>query len=282
MAVGDTDPAQPDTRGYGPKNLDENTPNAARMYDYVLGGAHNFAVDRELIDTIFQRAPSMGEGAKANRAFLQRAVRFLVSQGIDQFLDLGSGVPTVGNVHEIVQAANPDAKVVYVDYEPVAYHAARDLLTGNSSATIIQADVREPDVILDHPQARALLDFTRPIGLIMAAVLHFIPDRDRPGDLVSRYKAALAPGSQLAISHTSIDEAPDDIRAEVARLQDGFTSATEQFHMRGRDEIASWFSGTDLVPPGLVAMCDWRPDGPVTDEQQRINYSYAGVGRVPA
>lgn len=266
--------------GYGPRMLDENTPNSARMYDYVLGGAHNFAVDRELADKILAKAPTTGEGARLNRAFMRRAVRFLAERGIDQFLDLGSGVPTAGNVHEIAQDTNPDARVVYVDYEPVAYHAAQELLAGNPNATIIQVDLRDPDVVLNHPQAQALLDFSRPIGLLMIGVLYLLSDDDHPADLVARYRDALPPGSYLALSQTSLDESPPDVRAEVEVLQAGFRQATEGMYMRSKQEITAWFTGTELVEPGIVSWVDWRPDEPITPLQRRASYGYAGIGRI--
>jgi O-methyltransferase involved in polyketide biosynthesis len=264
----------------GPRKPDESTPNSARLYDYYLGGAHNFAADRELAEQILTAAPTMRGGARANRAFLQRAVTYLVKQGIEQFLDLGSGIPTVGNVHEIAQGLNPSARVVYVDYEPVAYQAAADMLAGTSNSTVIQADLRDPRAVLRHPETTALLDFARPVAVLMVGVLVFLSDEDRPAELIATYRDALAPGSYLALNNPSTDAqvATDDSRAEVSAIESGYEQATENFHVRDQAEIASWFAGTTLVEPGLVPFNHWRNPDPVSDT---IGYGYAGVARVP-
>src|SRR5215468_4276674 len=162
------------------EGVDLSMPSVARAYDYALGGAHNFAVDREFLRAFEAVVPQTRAAARANRAFLHRAVRFMVGEGIRQFLDVGSGIPTVGNVHEVAQGLDPDAKVVYVDIEPVAVAHSRQILAGNGRATAIQEDLRHPKAILDHPDTRALLDFSQPMGLILAAILHAIPDEDDP------------------------------------------------------------------------------------------------------
>lgn len=266
--------------GYGPRELDETTPNSARLYDYYLGGSQNFQADRDLAARILAQAPAAREGARANRAFLRRAVRFLVSQGVEQFLDLGSGIPTADNVHEIAQRANPAARVVYVDYEPVAYHTAKKLLAGIPSATILQADLRDPDAVLGHPGLRQLLDFTRPIGLLLIGVLLFVPDDDRPAELIARYRNAMPSGSYLALSHPSLDAAIPEVRGELDRIQDRYRHATERFHVRSKAEISSWFAGTDLIDPGVVPYADWRPEAPITPEQRRGSHGYVGIGRI--
>jgi hypothetical protein len=283
-----TEPDQPtgpestqDHATYGPREFDDTVPNSARLYDYYLGGSHNLEVDRQLAAQIVARAPIVRDGSRANRAFLRRAVQFMVEQGVDQFLDLGSGVPTVGNVHEVAQAANPEARVVYVDYEPVAYHTALQLLADNPLATILHADLRAVDEVLHHPAVNELIDFRRPVGLLLVGVLLFVPDADRPADLIARYRAALPAGSYLALTHTSTDDAPSDVAAELRNVQASYRKATERFHLRSKAEIRSWFDGTELVPPGLVGFYDWRHPDPLTPEQRRGNSTgYVGVGRV--
>lgn len=192
------------------KNIDELTakPNAARMYDYYLGGANNFGVDREAAERIFEACPDARLFALTNRAFLRRAVRFLTEQGIDQFLDVGSGIPTVGNVHEVAQKANPNARVVYVDIDPVAVSYSQELLEGNANASAIRADARHPKLILAHPEVRRLLDLSRPLGVLLVAVLHFIPDDGEAYATVKTLRGEVAPGSYIAISHATHESMP--------------------------------------------------------------------------
>lgn len=265
----------------GPNALTESTPNSARLYDFYLGGTHNFAADRDLAEKILAQAPITRDGAQANRAFMRRAVRYLTEQGIDQFLDLGSGVPTAGNVHEIAQSLNPDAHVVYVDYEPVAYDTATKMLADIPNATIIQADLRKPDEILEHPKTQELLDFNRPIGLLIVGALLFIPDADRPADIIAAYRGAAAPGSFLALSHTGTEEADEDVRAQMEYAASSYRNATERFHLRSKAEFSSWFDGTDLIEPGVVTYHGWRPDGPLTETERRASpIGYVGVGKI--
>lgn len=267
---------------YGPRSADLETPNAARLYDCFLGGGHNTARDREVAKRFLTMAPHWSVGARLNRLFLWHAVRFMLEQGIDQFLDLGSGIPTVGNVHEIAHAANPDARVVYVDYEPVAYNAAREMLSKTPNATILHADLREPSTILDHPDARELLDFSKPIGLLMVGVLLFIPPEDRPAELVAAYRNRLVSGSYLAITQACDDDLQPEIAAEINRVVEAYQQVNEQLTLRGRDEIASWFEGTELVEPGLVHYPDWRVPAEMLGERERAcRYGYVGVGRIP-
>ncbi|CCH30820.1 SAM-dependent methyltransferase [Actinosynnema sp. NPDC047251] len=262
-------------------DLDLNVPSAARAYDYFLGGAHNFAVDRAFADQVLQIAPSVPAVTLLNRAFLRRVVRYCLDQGIRQFLDLGSGIPTVGNVHEIAQQVDPAARVVYVDYEPVAYAHAKQLLSGNPFAAIIQADIREPRQILDHPETKRLIDFSEPVAVLMVGVLLFISDDDRPGDLVAAYRERLAPGSLVALSHIASELAPPELQAEVARLVQAYAAADEYVYVRTHQEILAWFDGMTLVEPGLVCLPDWSTDGRPEDEDSVARpLGYGGVGRV--
>jgi hypothetical protein len=257
---------------------DVTRPNAARMYDYMLGGSANFAADREAADQMMATAGSSTAPARLNRAFLRRAVRFMTEQGIDQFLDLGSGIPTAGNVHEIAQAANPRARILYVDNEPVAVHHAQDLLADNEYAVMINADLRDVASVLENPETRRMLDFSRPIGLLMVAIFHFIPDTDRPGDIVSGYLDALTGGGYLALSHFS-----DNGLAQAKQGATIYQRTATPVVARTRDEVATLMAGTSLVDPGLVWTPQWRPDGgdPALDSpaDSRI---YAAVGEFAA
>jgi hypothetical protein len=264
---------QPD---WAPEGIDLSRPSVARAYDYTLGGAHNFAVDRDFARQLLAAVPDMRITARANRAFLHRAVRFLVQAGIRNFLDIGSGIPTVGNVHEIAQEAAPDARVVYVDIDPVAVAHSRQILAGNTAATAIQADLRRPDEILEHPEVRALLDLNQPVGLMLVAILHAVPDEDDPFDIVARLRDSLCPGSYLAISHATSDRRADEMD-EITRM---FKQTTTPTTTRPRAEVLRFFDGFDLVEPGLVWSPQWRPDSPeeVGEHPERM-MMYVGVGR---
>ncbi len=240
-------------------DIDVSTPSPARIYDYWLGGSHNFAVDREVGSRAAAAMPTLPAAIRANRAFLRRVVHHLATeQGVDQFLDLGSGVPTVGNVHEVAQAANPDARVVYVDIEPVAVAHGRRLLADNDRATVIRADLRQPDDVLARPELNSVLDLSRPVAVLMIAVLHFLPDTDRPGDIVRSYRNRITPGSFIALSHAADD---DELPTEQATMVEDYQKSTAvPFVHRDPDVLAEWLSGMDLVPPGIVLTNQWRPD----------------------
>jgi hypothetical protein len=268
--------ATPGQLDWAPEGIDLGTPSVARAYDYALGGAHSFAVDREFFRAMEAVLPDARLMFRANRAFMHRAVRFMIDSGIRQFLDLGSGIPTVGNVHEIAQQTAPEARVVYVDIEPVAVAHSRLILAGNDRATAIQEDARDPDAILNHPETQALLDFDQPVGLIMAAILHAIQDRDDPHGIVARFRGVLAPGSYVAISHATADSHPAEARAAEQITRQTTTPGA----LRTRVEVLRFFTGLDLVEPGLVWTPQWRPDRPedVGDDPERL-LTYAGVGR---
>jgi hypothetical protein len=240
-------------------DIDVTTPSPARIYDYWLGGSHNFAVDREVGQRAAAAMPTLPAAIRANRAFLRRVVHHLVTeQGVDQFLDLGSGVPTVGNVHEVAQAANPAAKVVYVDIEPVAVAHGRRLLADNDRATVIRADLRQSSDVLSRPELTGLLDLSRPVAVLMIAVLHFLPDADGPGDVVRSYRERISTGSFIAMSHAADD---DDLPAEQAKMVEDYQrSTTVPFVHRDPEVIAGWLDGMELVPPGIVLTNQWHPD----------------------
>lgn len=258
--------------------VDMNIPSAARVYDYLLGGGHNFAPDRALAQQLLTVLPAR-DMARLNRAFLARAIRFLVQQGIDQFLDLGSGIPTVGNVHEVAQAANPNARVVYVDNELVAVSHSTMLLRNNENATAILADMRDPESILRDEEARRLLDLTRPVGLLMVGVVQFVPDADDPWAMAATFRDAMPSGSYLALSSFTADNAPAGMKAAI----EVFKNSRDPIFPRTRAEVIRMFGDFDLVEPGLVYTPQWRPDPGGDDaehEAQRSNL-YAGVGRKP-
>jgi len=252
-----------DRPSWAPSEVDIDRPSPARMYDFFLGGWHNFAVDRQMAAQVIQAVPDFWRTAQANRAFLRRAVRYLVDTGIRQFLDLGSGIPTVGNVHEIAQAAAPSARVVYVDVDPVAVTHSTALLAHNPHACAIRGDIRHPPVILHHRQVIEMLDLRQPIGILMTSVLHFIPDTDQPQQIIAQFQQAIPPGSFLVLTHGTSQARPDE-GAELLRLYQ--RSATPLVD-RTRDQIRTLLAGLDLIDPGLVWAPQWRPD-PATETNQ--------------
>jgi len=256
----------------GLPEIDTSTPHPARMYDYWLGGKDNFPADREAAEEVLALVPKARDMARANRAFLRRAVRSLAGEaGIRQFLDVGTGIPTQGNVHEVAHAIAPDARVAYVDNDPIVHVHANALLAG-SSTTIILADLRKPDTILDHPKVRPFIDFDQPLALLLVAVLHFLTDEDDPAGTVARFRDAMAPGSFLAISHATGDFNPE-MATKAARAYDRATSPVVP---RTRAEVERFFDGFALVDPGLVQVSRWRPDGEIPEDEVWI---YGGVGR---
>ena len=249
-------------------------PSSARIYDALLGGNHNFAADREAAKRLLSAIPGAGDMARANRAFLGRAVEFLLDRGVRQFLDIGSGIPTVGNVHEIAQRRAPDARVVYVDIDPVAVAHSNDILKDNPGAVAVQADMRFPEAVLDHPSVRTVLDLDRPIGLLLVAMLHFVPDDDAYV-AVDRLREALPAGSYMVISHGVSDTPADAASEQVASLYR--RTDVSAAHGRTRDEILRFFGNAVLVDPGLVWVHEW-PDG--GDGDARGTAVVAGVGQL--
>jgi hypothetical protein len=250
-------------------------PSSARIYDALLGGNHNFAADREAAKKLLEAIPYAAELSRANRAFLNRAVNFMIDAGVRQFLDIGSGIPTVGNVHEIAQARIPSAKVVYVDIDPVAVAHSEEILKDNPAAVAIQADMRYPEAILEDPVVRDLLDPGAPVGLLLVSMLHFIPDDDA-FPAVDRLRGALPPGSYVTLSHGVIDT-PADAAAEdistIYRRTDVTTAAG-----RTREQIMRFFGPAELVEPGLVWVHEWpAPGGPAPEHTAVV----AGVGKLP-
>lgn len=233
---------------------------AARIYDYHLGGTHNFAADRAAAKAITEMFPQVPALAQTGRAFLRRAVHYLAGAGVRQFLDIGSGLPTEGNVHEIAQQTVPDYRVVYVDIDPVAVAESLEILEGNDQATALRADVRGARSILDHPKVRGLLDFDQPVGLLLVAVLHFVPDDAEAYGAVNELVGALAPGSYVVLSHAT-EETSDVDPDGIKTLHDVYKRQTATpLKLRKRPEIARFFDGLEMVDPGLVWPPQWRPE----------------------
>ncbi|MEB3372173.1 SAM-dependent methyltransferase [Saccharopolyspora mangrovi] len=254
--------------------VDVDRPNSARMYDYYLGGSTNFAVDREAAEAGLTAMPYARDYAVANRAFLRRAVSYLVRQGIDQFVDLGSGIPTKGNVHEIAHQHNPQARIAYVDHEPVAVAHARALLGENPMVSIDEADIRDPEAVLSA-NGVAKLDFGRPVAVLAVAILPFVPDQAEATALTATYRDACAPGSYLAVTHISQFAATDE---QVAAAEEVMARTPTPVRWRPPEEIAELLDGYELVPPGLVPTPSWHPDQqPSADDIARAN-AYAAVG----
>lgn len=241
---------------WAPPEVDIDTPSIARVYDHWIGGTHNFPVDRELARKVAAGDPDLPATLRANRAFLRRAVRELSALGIRQFLDIGSGIPAEGNVHDAALAAHPDSTVVYVDIDPVAVAHGRALLADEPRAAVFQGDLYKSEEILNAEDTRRLIDFGRPVALILAAVLHFVPDEDDPLALVRRYTERLAPGSALVISHAGAEEVPGAAPEAAER----YRGAVSQVIWRDNRELTALFEGWELVSPGVVRAPLWRPE----------------------
>ncbi|HEY1917508.1 MAG TPA: SAM-dependent methyltransferase [Streptosporangiaceae bacterium] len=265
--------------GFTPVEIDTSRPHPARLYDYYLGGKDNYAADREAGDQVLAVVPEVRDMARQNRAFLQRAVRFLVGEaGIRQILDIGTGIPTAGNVHEIAGPIAPDTRVVYVDNDTIVHVHSNALLTGSGTTSVVLGDVREPAAILAHPKVQRMIDFDQPMALMLAAILHFITDEEDPAGIVSTLRDALPDGSYLVISHGSSDfHKPETIDKAASAYQ----RATAPLVLRSHAEIATFFDGFDLIEPGLVQLPLWRPDGshPVAEQDLSKIAMYGGVGQ---
>lgn len=267
----DTGPLLPD---WLPPEIDQTKAHPARMYDYMLGGKNHFEVDRVAAEVAMQAAPAARAMVLENRAFLGRAVRYLAEAGITQYLDIGTGLPGDGNTGEVARAIQPEAKVAYVDYDPIVAVHSRALLAGDESRTaVVLADVRDPASILDHPQVRELLDFDRPVAVLMVALLHFVGHEEDAAGIVETFRDALAPGSALVISHGT-----DGGQPEVsAAARKGWDNAKSQIVVRDHKEIVELFGDFELVEPGVVQLPLWRPDGVVRADWETI-WLDGGVG----
>jgi hypothetical protein len=258
-----------------PTGIDLRRPNAARVYDYLLGGGANFEVDRVFGDKLLGHAPEAASVLRQNRAFLARAVRFCVEQGVRQFLDLGSGIPTVGNVHEIAQRLAPECRVVYVDNEPIAVAHCELMLEHNDNAEALQANLLDVELVLDSEPVRRLIDPTQPMAVILAAVLHFVPDEANPYDSVAGYVGPMAPGSYLVLSHGA---RTGEQRYQTLRRM--YDQSSTPAAVRTREQIQAFLTGTEIVEPGVVWTPRWRPDI-TTGDHPEAEVIYAAVGRKP-
>jgi len=263
-----------------PPEINTGTAHPARVYDYWLGGKDNFAADRELGDAIIAALPSTRLGARANRAFLGRAVRYLAGEaGVRQFLDIGTGIPTAGNTHEVAQAVAPTSRVVYVDNDPIVLAHARALMTSDPAGAteFIQADLRDPDKILADPALKRTLDLGQPVALMLIAILHFLTDEENPQGIVSTLVDALPSGSYLTLSHLTADfiDPEQAASASAAGQQSGVT-----YVPRTRAEVAAFFTGLELVDPGVVPVLAWRPDDGAPDDPRAVS-GYGAMGRKP-
>ncbi|MDP9866473.1 MULTISPECIES: SAM-dependent methyltransferase [Streptosporangium] len=260
------------------RGIDVNTPSVARLYDYYLGGKDNFAADRAAAEEILSIAPELRMAARENRAFLGRAVRSLAEAGIEQFLDIGTGLPTRGNVHEVAHQVTPDARVAYVDNDPIVLVHARALLRGTRDEVMVTSgDLRQPEEILKSPEIQDHLDFSKPVAVLLVAIMHFITESDDPRRIVATLRDAMPPGSYLVLSHGTRES-----RAEaVDRGTKVYERANSPLVLRSRQEILNLFDGFELMDPGLVWLPEWRPDGQPPHDDPSQALIMCGVGRKP-
>ncbi|MER7012663.1 SAM-dependent methyltransferase [Saccharopolyspora sp. NPDC000359] len=259
------------------KGVDVRRPSSARVYDVHLGGSHNFQVDRDLAERAAEMMPTLPAVLRANRSFLRRAVQHLAELGVRQFLDLGSGIPTVGNVHEIAQRVDPRCRVVYVDNDLVAVAHSQAILRGNDGAVAIRADFRDVDEVLGDVRVQSTLDFDQPVAVLFFAVLHFVPDSDDPAGIVARYADRLCPGSYVAISHAGSDGV-EEARVRASAL---YSERIGGFFLRTNAEVAAMFGDLELVEPGLVDLLDWHPDPGEKWVDAPLTTGPGGVARKP-
>ena len=266
--------------------VDPARPAPARIYDYLLNGTNNFQSDRDAAQRIMALVPEIRDCAWANRGFHQRAARWIAERGVRQFIDIGSGLPTVGNTHDVVRSVDTGCRVVYVDNDPMVPAQAAGLLAGCDGVRAILGDLRDPEHLLADPDLRALIDFSQPAGLLMTAVLHFVSDQSDPWELMGRYLGALAPGSYLALSHLTSDHKPPRAVREFCRV---FARATEQMHFRSKAEVERLFGGLELVsshdpdvPGRLSYVGDWEAEDAAEADSDGSRWLYCAVARVPA
>jgi hypothetical protein len=268
-----------------PPGVDPTVPSAGRLYDYYLGGTEHFELDRKAAELVRMAAPELEDAAWANRGFLQRSAKWLAAEaGVRQFIDIGAGLPTRNNTHEAAQAGAPDVKTVYFDNDPMVIAHAKSLIADTPNTIFCSGDLRDPDSILDNPELRDLLDLSQPVALMLVAVVHFIADKDDPPGLVGRYMSALAPGSYLALSHGTTEKTSPVIAEQVREI---YEKATEQLHLRSKAEIASLFTGLELVSPyegaepGLTHIGLWGAEDPEAADSDGSRWAFCGVARKP-
>jgi S-adenosyl methyltransferase len=264
-------------KSFSAEEIDTSKAHPARMYDFYLGGLDNYEVDREAAQRVVEAIPDAVPTARGNRAFLGRAVRFIAGQGISQFLDVGTGIPTSPNTHELARAVVPDARVAYVDNDPIVAAHAGARLTNTPGTGFFLGDLRDARSILDHPTLRELIDFGKPVGLMLIAVTHFVTDDEGAYEAVATLTEALPPGSCMALSHVTTDFYDKEFWPKV---QEAYSRATAPLLARTQDEVGRFFEGFDLAEPGVVHLPRWRPDGPETQEWSQVHlYGAVGVKR---
>ncbi len=267
-----------------PEGLDTTKPSPARIYDYMLRGNSHFDVDEEAAKRILNAVPEIKDCAWSNRGFHQRAAAWIARQGVRQFIDIGSGLPTIGNTHDVVKKIHPDARVVYVDNDPMVELYSQTILDAGGTVSVICADLREPEAILGHPSVRALLDSGEPTGLLMTAVLMFVSDGSDPWSLVSRYVQAVGPGSYLSLSHITDDAKPP---VAVDGFRRVFDQATEHMYFRSKSAIARFFDGLEIVTPyqggpsALTYSGLWGAEDVQLADSDGSRWLYCAVARVP-
>ncbi|MER6839349.1 SAM-dependent methyltransferase [Streptomyces platensis] len=275
----------PEHSGFSAAEIDTSRPHPARMYDYYLGGWDNYEVDRVAAERVIEVHPQVRLSARANRAFLRRAVRELVAGGIRQIIDIGTGIPTSPNTHEVARETAPDTRVVYVDNDPIVATHAGARLTNTERTGFVLGDVRDPKALLDHPTVRELIDFDRPVALLLVAVLHFIRDDEDPAGLIATLAEALPAGSHLVLTHATGEPYEDYAAGRTdERARDGvvnvYKSATATLNLRSKAEVEPLFGPFALLEPGVVRVPLWRPDGPVPGAKElNDTIFYGGVGR---
>lgn len=275
-------PAQNALSGFGVVEVDTSRPHPARMHDYLLGGSDNYRVDRDAAEKVAALMPKTRQATHELRNFMHRAVRFMAGEGIRQFLDIGSGVPAASNVHEVAGEIASGVRVAFVDNDPIVRVHAQARLASTGDQVFVPADLREPQSILESAAVRGLLDFGRPIGLVLSAVIYYLSDEDEPGRVIATLRDALPPGSFVAVSHVSYDLAPPEELAALAQIAPVMDRSSTPMKVRTEPEIRAFFDGFELVEPGLVQISQWRPDLASAAEgapQGTGIYAFAGVGR---
>ncbi|MDJ1131382.1 SAM-dependent methyltransferase [Streptomyces iconiensis] len=252
--------------------------HSARMYDYLLGGKDNYPADQEAAEAAMTAFPTLRTAARENRAFLGRAVRHIVEEtGIRQFLDIGSGLPTAHNVHQVAQRHDPESRVVYVDNDPIVLAHGRALLSTDARTTVIETDIRDPRAIVEHPETKALIDFEKPVAVLAVAILHFIADEEDPGGLVAQLRDILVPGSVIVLSHATAEISPET----ALGVQAAYRAQGVPLTLRDRAAFAELFAGFELIEPGIQVVSDWRPTVPESERPSHAEVSwYGGMGRL--
>jgi trans-aconitate methyltransferase len=266
-----------------PAGVDPAAPTPARLYDYCLGGHNNFEADRELAEQLRVRMPELEDASWCNRGFLQRAVRRLAAEhGVRQFLDIGAGLPTQNNTHQVAQRIVPEARVVYVDNDPMVIARADATLADQQNVSLITGDLRDARGVLGHPEVRRLIDFDQPVGLLLVAVVHYLPDEQDPWRAVQRFVDAIPPGSYLALSHVTSDRQAEH---RVRGIQEIYAQATDQLHFRARTKVERFFNGMELLSPyrgaerAVTYVGLWDAEDPKAADSDGSRWWYAGVAR---